>query len=130
MSVCACICKCVCMCIYNIYIYVLEEQDAVTTRVSGLKKALWNAWVPFSKKSLEKQKSDHGARFRVHAMHENVFKNSFSRFIVVSRQYVFVGLAKKSWFAHRFHRVIRQRNFLRSMESHDGPSPSTRRTHL
>lgn len=54
MFVCACICRCVCMyCIYNIY--VLEEQDAVTThRGPALKKRYEKRVGPISKKSLEK----------------------------------------------------------------------------
>lgn len=46
---------CVCVRVYIIiYIYVLEEQDAVTSRVATLKKRYEKRMGPISKKSLEK----------------------------------------------------------------------------
>lgn len=40
MYMCQCLCTCICVCVCIYIIYVLEEQDAATTRVSGFKKAL------------------------------------------------------------------------------------------
>lgn len=51
MYICQC-CVYLYMCVYNIY--VLEEQDAVTTRVLGFKKRYEKRVGPISKKSLEK----------------------------------------------------------------------------